>query len=350
MIFRFEELFKVEFMHRYFGSDSLYSGIKATPTAKTEAFMLNNQLLFKAVNAGFIVAYQTGLSDQQQNKTAVLKTEAVLTFRLDLTDKNLYSYTGNLPDSISNLIFHFWNYNVADKSYRNSGQLQKDEFISEADMNDITLLGQLKDLVSKKIIAEKGNLSDNALFTQMLNQELISVTFKDKAYSDNIILLEDFFSKPFGQISIRLNPDPVYNFGQKFILQFDSLSTYRQYILRSPHLQDLKDPAILDKLNQPVFEMPAQMTLPDNQKAVSIISKNSIPLTSTPQRNFRLVNDFNETNNSFKELNPPMILPDPDINMISNLAGNKDDSIKKKIFNNYFIMPIIVLYLSPLII
>ena len=330
MNFRFEELFRVEFRHRYFGNNGLFSGIKVTPTATTQQFMLNNQLLFKQLGTGFMMAHETGSSNQQQNRTALLKTESTLIFRVDLTDKNFYSYTANLPDSISNLVFHFWNYNTAEKLYRKSGLLQNDEFIGEADMNDSRLLEQVKEQVNRKMMAETGNTSNTVLFEQMLISVLNEDEFKHKAYSSNINLLEPFFSKPFAQISIRLNPDPAYDFTQKFILQFDSLSTYRQYILRSAHFQDLKNPAIVDKANQAVFEEPAQITLPDDQKALSIISKNSIPLTKVPQRNFRLVNDFKAEDNSFKELNPPFILPDADINLISGLVRHDNDTGKKK--------------------
>lgn len=330
MNFRFEELFTVEFRHRYFGNNGLFNGIKVTPTATTQQFMFNNQLLFKELGTGFMMAYETGSSNQQQNRTALLKTESTLIFRVDLTDKNFYSYTANLPDGISNLIFHFWNYNTAEKLYRKNGLLQNDEFIGEADMNDTRLLEQMKEQVNRKMISENGNTSDSGLFEQMLIAALQEDSFKNKACCSNINLLEPYFSKPFAQISIRLNPDPAYDFAQKFILQFDSLSTYRQYILRSAHFRDLKNPAIVDKANQAVFEEPTQITLPDGQKALSIISKNSIPLTKVPQRNFRLVNDFKAADNSFKELSPPFILPDADINLISGIVGHGDDTGKKK--------------------
>ncbi len=279
MNFRFEELLSVEFHHGYFDHNKLYVGIKAIPAAKTQHFMQDNGLLFKTENAGFRVFYQTDAAKQEQGIAAILNTGTELTFRLDLADPNFYNYTGNLPDNAHNLIFDFRNYNPQN-SYRKKGMLQNDEFISEADMIDTPL--------------------------------------------------EDFSVKPFGQISIKLNPGSGFDFPQKFILHFDTLCTYRQYILRSDHFRSIENPAILDKSNQTVFEAPTEITLPDGSKAVSIVSKNPIPLTNTPQVNYRLVCNFNTKNNSFKELKTLLILPNPGINAITNITEDKNEVTTKK--------------------
>jgi hypothetical protein len=280
MNFRFEELFRVEFHHRYYGPDELYKGIQVSLAAKTQQVLLNNNLLYKPLSGGFIIAYQTDSANKGQSKTTLFKTGAELVFRLDLLDRNFYNYTDNLPGDITDLMFDFRNYNPVDKSYRKNGRLQKDDLIGKADMNN---------------------------------------TF-----------LKDYYSKPFGQISIKLDPDPDHDLPQKFILQFDTLSTYRQYILHSDPFRSLKDPAILDRSNQTVFEAPAELTLPDGSKALSIVSKDPVPLTSTPQHIYRLVYDFNTANNSFKELKPALVLPDPDINLISNTTGDKNAGATKK--------------------
>jgi hypothetical protein len=331
MAFKFKELFRVEFRHRYFGGNGLYNEISVKPSAKTRQFILDNNLLFKAINGGFIIGYETGSGSVEEARADVLKTGAQLFFRLDLTDQHLYNYTGNLPGNISNLIFHFWNYNAVDETYRKSGMLQAGDFIGKDDMNDTRLFEQVKNNAVKKAIAEKTDPANITAMARLIKAELKTDEFKDKPYSSNIVLLEDYFSKPFGQLSIKLNPDPAGDFAEKFVLQFDALATYWQYILRSDHFANLKAPSVINnKSNEPEFEEPVPVTLPDERQAISITSKKVIPLTREPQRKFRLVTDFDASTSKFKELNPPMILPDPDINLISGIAKSLSDDKEKK--------------------
>lgn len=331
MNFHYEELFRVEFRHRYFSGDGLFAGLKVSPAAETQKIMLDNQMLFKPYGTGFLVAYETAPGSRQKNREALLQTRVMLKFRIDLLDSNFYNYTAGIPPVISNLVFHFWNYNSVDSVYRPGGKLQQDDLISGADMNDIRLWAQIKEHVSRKMIAEGADISNSVIFDKMFAKALNEGIFREKQYQGNITLLDSYFSKPFGQISIRLNPDPAYDFNQKFILQFDALSTYRQYILRSPHFQSLKNPAIVDNTNQPVFEEPVPVGLPGGITALSIVSKKSIPLSNKPMRNFRLVSDFDVQNSSFRELNPPMILPDADVNLISGRIGTDEHNEEKKI-------------------
>jgi len=331
MNFRFKELFRVEFRHRYFSGNGLYNGISVKPSAKTRQVILNNGLLFKAMNGGFIIGYETGAGTEEQDRADVLKTGALLSFRLDLIDQGLYNYTGNLPESISNLVFHFWNYNAVDETYRQSGKLQAGDFIGKDDMNDAGLFTQVKDRALKKAIAEKIDPSNIPAMDKLVKAELKTDGFKDKPYGGNIVLLDDYFSKPFGQVSIKLNPDPAGALAEKFVLQFDTLATYWQYILRSDHLVNLRSPSVINnKSNEPEFEEPVPVTLPDEKQAISITSKNAIPLTKEPQRKFRLVTDFDSGTRNFRELNPPLILPDPDVNMFSNIAKSISDDKEKK--------------------
>jgi hypothetical protein len=330
MIFKFKELFRVEFRHRYFGDNELYNGIVVKPSAKTGQFILNNDLLFKAISGGFIIGYNTGRGDAEEARGSLLKTAATLVFRIDLTDRHFYSYTGNLPDNITNLIFHFWNYNAVDGTFRKSGMLQSGAAISKDDMNDIRLFEQVKDKAVKKAIAEKADPVNIAVMDNLVKAELKTDEFKDKPFTSNIVLLEDYFSKPFGQLSIKLNPESA-DFAEKFVLQFDALATYWQYILRSDHFTNLRSPSVINnKSNEAEFEAAVSVTLPDEREAISITSKNAIPLTRQPQRKFRLVTDFDEATNKFRELNPPLVLPDPDINLVSNIAKSLSGDKEKK--------------------
>jgi len=280
MYFKFEELFKVEFRHHYYGPGGLYHGIQVSPVAKTQQVILNNHCLFRPFSDGFIIAHETEAANRDQSRTAILKTGVELVFRLDLPDTSFYSYTGNLPGNITDLMFDFRNYDPADNSWRKNGRLHKDDCVGKVDMNDS--------------------------------------------------FLKDYHTKPFGQVSIKLNPDPDYDFPQKFIVQFDTLSTYWQYILRSDHLQSLKDPAILDRSNQTVFEAAVELILPDGMKVLSIVSKDPVPLTSTPQRNYRLVCNFNAADNSFKELETPLALAEPSINSLPAIREDKNAGTIKK--------------------
>lgn len=296
MNFKYEELLSVAFRHQYFGENKAYNGIAVQPSAATRAVLLNNGLVFKATHAGFIIGYDSFFAGQNRSREDVLKDNALLIFRLDLVDQQLYNYTGNLPGNISGLIFHFWNYNIRENTYRNT--LQQHDLISSDDMDDLALIAKLKQEAAK-----------------------------NKADAGKITLLDNYFSKPFGQISIRLHS----GLANTYELPFASLSTHWRYILRSSHFKELKDPAIIDKQNQPVFTGPANLVLPDRQPAIAFESVSPLPLTRLPQRKFKLVENFEKGNEHFKEV--IRVLPDPDINLVSNITNGIPDSTEKKYSN-----------------
>jgi hypothetical protein len=246
----------------------------------------------------------------------------LLTFRLDLRDNNLYNYTGKLPESINDLVFHFWNYNIIDNSYRDG--LQKAEYISAEDMNNLPFLKQLKQKAILQI-ADNKTSPGRELLEQGMKDELAKNEWKDKPNKDNIILLEDYFTKPFGQISIRLHS----GMPQKFILKFSTLATHWQYILRSSHLQNLTQPAIIDRSGQVVFEGPEEIMLPDGRTAQAFISRDLIPLSHLPQRKFKLVDNSKPGDKQFKII--ISALPDPDVHNITKISNNTNQNPGLKI-------------------
>lgn len=298
MDFKYEELLRVEFRHQYFGDGKGYQGIAVTPNAGTQQVLLNNGLVFKAIPAGFIIAFDSFFAGQARSREDVLKGNELLIFRVDLVDQDLYNYTGNLPAAIRGLMFHFWNFNIRDNTYRDA--LLQDEFIGSADMDDVNIIAKQKEeaVIRKE---DPGKLT----------------------------LLADYFSKPFGQISIRLHGA----LADTFLLPFAALSTHWRYIFRSDHFKELKNKnaAIIDRSNQPVFTGPADIILPDKQAAVAFESVDLLPLSSLPQRKFKLVENFEKGNERFKEL--IKVLPDPDINLVSNIT-NGPPGIKEKKYSD----------------
>jgi len=345
MKFEFQELFSVEFSHNYFNhfeklrdQSSPYNGFTVNPTVITGKYLLNNGLLFKKLNAGFLIGYNKQNAGKEISREDFLKASgcSILTFRIDLADYSFYNYTGfvqpdsnkdifngNLPGNLNDLIFHFWNYNLRDGKYRDQGRLQKGDFLGTDDCNNIRLAAEIKESERRKAVEEKRIINDDDL------EKIILSASENNVNLDNIILLEDhYFSKPFGQISIKLHENlPVKN-----TVKIAALATYWQYVLRSSYLAQLENPAILsiDNSKQNVFEDFKLITLPDGQKAYkSFISKEPIQLSKTPQRKFKLVNYTDIEAPSYKEIIP--VLPYPDINNFSKIDENEVTKAKGKV-------------------
>ena len=332
----FDELFSIEFRHNYFNNlekpgeqDSFFNGLTVKPSVSTGQFLLNNGLLYKRLNAGFLIGYNRQYTGKKTSREDILKAlgNSILTFRIDLADYSFYNYsgfiqsdsgkeiyTGKLPGNLGDLIFHFWNYNVREETYRDEGKLQKSDFLGTDDFNNVRIAAELKEKERKKAIEEKRVINDSDL------EKVILAESKNNPNLDNIILLDNYFSKPFGQISIKLHE----KLSLKYTLKIAALATYWQYILKSSDLSKLENPAILniDNSKQNEFEQFKPIALPDGQKVYkSSISKAPISLSKTPQRKFKLVDYINPEDQRYKEIIP--VLPCPDINNLSRIEQNE---------------------------
>ena len=263
MNFKFEILFATEFRHQYFG-DALCNGFTLTPSDRTRDIMKRNGLVCKTKNGGFFVGYDTGLGSGVRKREDVLLPELLLSFRLDLTDLSLYNYTDHLPENIFASIFHFRNFTIPP-------------------IKDIVKPQEKESLPVE--IANPSGMTPRASLTE-------DPMASEKDIDARSVFKEQYFSKPFGQVSILLHGGLEKN----LMIKFAAKATYWQYILSSEYLLQLKKPAIINRSTQSAFMGPEPVTLPGNRPGIAFVSEEPILLSSAANREFFLVENYEPGN------------------------------------------------------
>lgn len=163
--------------------------------------------------------------------------------------------------------------------------------------------------------------------------EPASLTPRDNLQQDKFVSEKDidnrkafrnkYFSKPFAQVSLLLHSGLKEN----YTIQFAAKGTYWCYILLSAHVKELKNPAILNKSTKDVFAGPKLVTLPGNRKENAFVSNEPILLTSTPNRSFSLVENYEPGKDRHKVI--ISVLPNPDINHFSDIIMDKENATEE---------------------
>ena len=208
MNFRHKLLVRVNFRHSYF-LDGIPNCFSVKPTAETERFFLNNNLIFKNKNSHFIIAYESFNNGEERTLEEILSLDGVLKFTVTLTDSLFFNYTSISSTDLSNSIFHFHNF----------------------------------DKVNRQFLHSEENVRSN---------ELVPVS--------NIEF--NFFVKPFAFIELQLNNIQT----EEYIVNFKEKHTHWRYLLVSEHLKDLIEPAIIN--DSTVFNGPTEILLPNNKTAL----------------------------------------------------------------------------------
>ncbi|MGY0035716.1 hypothetical protein [Pedobacter sp. NJ-S-72] len=134
----------------------------------------------------------------------------------------------------------------------------------------------------------------------------------------------DLFSKPFGMIDIHLH-DALE---ESLHISFSTASTYWCYVLSTDYLQELINPAILDKEAQELFSGPEPTQLTENRTALLFFSKNPISHYQRVIHTFQLVEEYQTEQQSYKVVLP--VLPGPNPQYISSVKiadEHKDKNI-----------------------
>ena len=198
---------------------------------------------------------------------------------LNLLDHGLYNYTDDLPSNIENTIYHFRNF-------------------SEVKNKDEVTRTPRASLLAGDHVSEKD--ADNE--PEFMNQ---------------------FFAKPFGQLSILLHEKLDNN----FTVAFAARSTYWRYILVSGYLQELNRPAIMNKSTQAIFDGPVPVKVHGNRVATAFVSKEPITLTSMANRSFSLLENYEEGNDRYRVV--ISVLPNPDARVVSEVTNGQPAGDKK---------------------
>ncbi len=259
MKYAFDILTQVQFKHSYF-SDKVFNGLAVSIDADTQRTLSNLGLLYKAFNGGFYILYDKNLANNPRERADVLSEKVILNFTLELRDSSFYNYTAGLPQQIDNSIYHF--HNTLNST---SGSLHAADYVSE------------KDVVE---------LSDSR---------------------------HHFMKKPFGKISLLVNP----GMSAEYQIAFEARQTYWRYILIGDYLQNLNSPAILDDQDTNIFGDHFEITLPDAKKALGFVSTDKLNLSQKPSKIYRLVENFQTGSSTHR--NVIKALPYPDVQYISRI-------------------------------
>lgn len=271
----YDILTQVRFNHRFFSNNKLEClTIKAD--ANTEQLILKLGLIFKPFSDGFVILYSSFNNDEKIDREKILDN-TILRFQMTLNDSYFFNYTnGDIKNWASS--FYYFENNINQQKTFSNQNLHKEEYVSDIDTVNINEFDQ------------------------------------------------PFFKKPFGVIDIQLHNDLQAN----YYINFKEKESYWRYIIMSDHLKKLQQPAIIG--NSEVFEGPTNVTLPNNQEALSFVSTIPISHKQIPNQYFKLVDHYENTSNTFKIV--MKALPVPDTKHISSLIKNNNDP---KLYSEIFI-------------
>ena len=275
MIAEYEILTQVEFRHRYFLNHKLEC-FSVKPDLKTDRFLSRSGLVFKPFNDGFKLFFNS-LNNQEKIIRNDILDDFVLRFHIELTDPCFFNYTDCGAIKCNTGFYHFNNF-TGKKERFSIKNLHNEEFVSVEDTVDES-------------------------------------TFEEK-----------FLIKPFGIIELQLR----YDLQTEYVLHFREIETYWRYIIMSDHLKKLQQPAIIG--NSEVFEGPTNVTLHNNQEAISFVSVSPISHKQRPDQYFKLVDHYKEEESTFNVI--INALPVPDTSHMPSIIKNKND---KKYYSEIFI-------------
>jgi hypothetical protein len=258
----FHILTGVTITHGYFPNE-IPTGFSFTPDDATRHLLLRLGLVFRSADNKASVFYDAQFAGSPRTREDVLLNEETLVFNLSNSDASFLNYTGNIETgNISKSLFLFSNLDIKGEK---RGTLTKDEFVS---VDDIIPVDQME---------------------------------------------ETFFSKPFGQLRIRLHKDLTTSLQVKF----QAKSTYWRYILTSEHLKTLVNPAVVHKETRQAFIGPENFVLPDERDAIVFRSATPVQMTALPNKSFQLLENYEPASGRGRVIIG--IMPNPNNSAISHL-------------------------------
>ncbi|BAV05978.1 hypothetical protein SAMN05421788_10652 [Filimonas lacunae] len=263
---RFSPLVTVAFAHSYF-SDEKLKVFRVLPAKETEWLLAQHDLLLKTQENRFVICFNSLVYGTSRSREQVCDHDIVLRFYILNSDPYFLQYTEALDAYVpgKNLL-QFSNTHGNEKLH-------------------------------------PGEFADNDI---VVTDETVQ---KDTAF---------FPVKPFAVMSLHLKQLTA----ALYTVQFATRQTYWRYILSTSFLQQLEKPAIVGKQSKAVFKGPEWITLPDNRKALCFVSGEKIAFHEIPNRDWQLVEQYDEVTGRFKVVKK--ILPAPDITHLSVIDTSVD--------------------------
>ena len=284
----FEIYSEVNFTHQYFESD-VYTGITVTANEDTKNTLLNYGLLLIFQKGGFTILFDKYHAGLLRSRDDVNSYKLNLTFILTLKDKQFYTYT-NFLKAI--------NY------------VEKKPLLIDLKKNISSSKLASKELDITKTLFNFNNYSKNSLIFKngytLHNTEYVT--------ENDYFISQKYFANVFGEINFQIDSKTK----KIYYIRFASRSTYWNYVLASPFLNDITNPIVIDEEGIEEFSAPIIINFL-NRKVVIITSKNSLLLCQYSKYRFKLVHDYNVVTGKYKTLK--LRLPGVDINHISNACS-----------------------------
>ncbi len=277
------------FRHSFF-PDGRYLGFRLEPDPETQVQLKRLALVFKQLPDGFLLAFETG-TGWNRSREDVLQESIPLYFRINNNDEQFFNYTSQLPDQIDSCVLFLRNRRGTGTMDTLPGYLHENTEFS------------VKDILHNRR-PDQGDPWDR-----------------------------QFFEKPFGWLELNIYPGLEEELRACFI----SKATQWRYILASPYLQDLSDPAVIHKDTKKPFRGPVWVQLPDKQRRMAFESTEPIPLSGKSEKSFQLVENFQPDTGRYKVVIG--VLPNPDIRMISRIHAEEtgEEEVNDHKFSEIFI-------------
>lgn len=278
MIQQYDIAFSIYFKHDFFADGKLRC-LTAQPTTETAHFLRDHGGLVKILPDGLHVLYDSLFLGEKRSRAEFLESGITLKFSIQNTDTEFFNYTTDFNTDISSTYFLFKN-NYGSATAKKE-KLHRDDFVGK---DDITTTSSGEDF---------------------------------------------FFEKPFGLINIQLHKE----LEQTLSISFTSNSTYWCYIINTGYLQELTQPAIIDKETKQVFNGPEEIQLNEKEIGLAFFSTAPIAHMQRPNAIFQLVEEYEAEARTYKVILPA--LPRPSINHISSIKNITEQ--KKEKFSFIFI-------------
>lgn len=272
---QYHKALTISFKHDFFSDGNLRS-LAVKPTAETELVLRNTGGLMVAFATGVHILYDSLHYGAERSRADFLEGGDSLKFLITNKDPNFFNYTSGFDTDISRSYFYFGNNSCAVASSKEV--LHADPYVGKDDMR----LADPKDQI--------------------------------------------FFAKPFGIMEIRMHKD----LEESLQISFSSVSTYWCYVLSTAHLQELVNPAIVNKESREAFSGPELISLSEDRTALAFFSNGPIPHRERMKNTLQLVEDFNKETLSYKMVHP--VLPGPDPKHISSLKTTAEYNNKNLSF------------------
>jgi len=266
---QYEIAFSIFFRHEFF-SDGHLKCLRVKPSGETEDILKKAGAVMHVFQYGIHVLYESFFAGKKRSRTAFLEDAWELTFLVENTDPDFFSYTAVADMDISANYFYF--------------------------QNDTSSTGSNKGRLHKGTFADRDNI---------------------RPVNDTA---REYFIKPFGVVSILMHRE----LEDSFEIAFAGATTYWCYVLTQDYLQELVSPAIIHKDTRQVFSGPESIRLPDNSMAVAFFSDEPIALKEYPKAYYQLVENYNTSTQRYRVVLPALPYPNRShISLLKSVSESK---------------------------